>query len=156
MGDNPPLQIVATIRELMDSVVDPAADALWDSVSTTYTEKGVDDHQPRTDEDWQAVRRHAMALSESMNLLIMDRHAAPAGTRPGLGELTPGEIEKLIASTRPAFVDLARGLQETALQALAAADRKDPQALLKIGAQIDAACEACHVTYWYPNQFASE
>src|ERR1700679_2412861 len=31
----PPFQLKASIQELMDAVIDPAADALWDSVSIT-------------------------------------------------------------------------------------------------------------------------
>ena len=146
-----PFVITATIKELMDSTVDPAADTLWDSVRIIYTEKGMDERQPRTDEDWKAVRRSAITLIEAMNLIVMDgRHAATKGTTPGLGELAPDEIDRRIAATRPAFTQLANALRNTGLNALSAIDRKDVAALLKAGGEIDSACEACHLTYWYP------
>jgi hypothetical protein len=152
-----PLVITATIKELMDSTVDPSADGLWDSVAVVASRKGVDDRQPRTDEEWKAVRRHAITLIEATNLIVMEgRHAAPQGTRPGEGELAPEEIDRRIAASRPAFVQFAHGLRATAVKALEAIDRKDAAALLQVGGDIDEACEACHVTYWYPNQRAGE
>jgi hypothetical protein len=143
----------ATIKELMDSTVDPSADALWDSVAIVYSDKGADERKPRTDEEWHAVRRHAVTLAEATNLLVMDgRHAAPQGTAPGAGELAPSEIDRRIAANRPAFAEFAQGLRATAVKALDAIDRKDSEALLQVGGEIDQACEACHVTYWYPDQ----
>jgi cytochrome c556 len=151
-----PFIITATIKELMDSTVDPAADALWDAVSVRYTLKGVDDRKPRTDEEWKAVRRQAMTLIEATNLVVMEgRHAAPPGTKPGLGELTPEEIDQRIAMSRAAFVQFAHGLRASTLKALQAIDAKDAAGLFEVGGEIDTACEACHVTYWYPNQGAA-
>jgi cytochrome c556 len=143
----------ASLKELMDSTVDPAADGLWDAVAVTSTSAGIERHEPRTPEEWAAVRRHAITLIEAMNLVVMPgRRAAPVGAQPGLGELPPQQIEHLIEQQRPVFTAFATGLRETARQALAAIDRKDPDALLNAGGDIDAACEACHVTFWYPNQ----
>jgi hypothetical protein len=151
-GDSPFI-ITASIKELMDSTVDPSADGLWDSVAVVATKNGVEDKQPRTDEEWQAVRRHAITLIEATNLIVMEgRHAAPAGTKPNEGELAPEEIDQRIAMSRPAFVQFARGLRATAVKALDAIDKKDAAALLQVGGEIDSACEVCHVTYWYPNQ----
>ncbi len=148
-----PFIITATIKELMDSTIDPSADDIWDSVAVITSKDGVDDKKPHNDEEWKAVRRKAMTLVEATNLLVMDgRHAAPAGTRPGEGELSPPEIDHRIAATRPAFVGFAHGLQATALKALEAIDKRDSDALFQAGGEIDAACEACHVTYWYPDQ----
>jgi hypothetical protein len=33
---------------------------------------------------------------------------------------------------------------------LDAIDAKDPQRLFDVGGEIDEACEACHLVYWYP------
>jgi cytochrome c556 len=137
----------------MDSTVDPAADGIWDSVAVISTTKGTEKRQPRTPEEWMAVRRHAITLIESMNLVVLaGRHAAPAGTKPGLGELEPSQIERGIAEKHALFVSFAKALQGTALQALDAIDRKDTDAVVKTGGEIDASCEVCHVTFWYPNQ----
>jgi cytochrome c556 len=137
----------------MDSTVDPAADGIWESVAVRETKEGIEHHQPRTPQEWAAVRRHAVTLIESMNLVVLaGRHAAPPGTQPGLGELDPAGIERGIAQNRAAFVSFAKALQGTTVQALEAIDRQDLDGIVKTGGDIDTACEACHVTFWYPNQ----
>ena len=45
--------------DLMDSMVDPSADIIWESVATNVTATGKEDKQPRTPEEWAAVRRGA-------------------------------------------------------------------------------------------------
>jgi hypothetical protein len=151
-----PYRLTATIQEMMDEIIDPAADNLWDSVAYIATTKGVEDRQPRTDEQWKAVRMSAMTLIEAGNLLSMPgrRVAAdsPGSPPPGLGELSHAEIQQRIGATHDSFVQFAHTLQDAGLKALAAIDAKDAQALMDAGGTIDEACEACHVTYWYPNQ----
>jgi hypothetical protein len=135
----------------MDSTVDPSADGLWNSVATISTVNGVEKREPRTDEDWKAVRRHAITLIEAMNLAMMEgRHAAPPGTAPGAGELSPAQIDSMIAGNRPEFDQFAQAVQDSGVKALSAIDRKDPKALFDVGSEIDSRCESCHVTFWYP------
>src|ERR1051326_3527755 len=55
----------ATIKDIMDSIVDPSADYLWDSVATIVTRKGTEERRPRTPDDWKEVRRRAIALAEA-------------------------------------------------------------------------------------------
>lgn len=141
------------MKELMDCVVDPAADGIWDAVAVRSTKKGIEYHQPRTAEEWAAVRRHAIALIEAMNLVTLPgRRAAPSGTKPGLGELAPAEIERDIEQKRALFVSFAQALQVTAQRTLEAIDHKDTDAVMTTGGDIDVACEACHVVFWYPHQ----
>jgi cytochrome c556 len=149
-------RLTATIQDLMDGIIDPSADVLWDSVAYIATTKGVEDRQPRTDEQWKAVRTGAITLIEAANLLSMPgRQVAKDGPNSppaGLGELSHPEIQQRIGASHEGFASLARNLQDAGLKALAAIDAKDPQALLDAGGTIDEACEACHVTFWYPNQ----
>jgi cytochrome c556 len=140
----------------MDGIIDPSADALWDSVAYIATTRGIEDRQPRTDEQWKAVRTSALTLIEAANLLSMPgrRVAAetPADRSPRVGELSHGEIQQRIDATHDAFVQFAHTLQDAGLKALVAIDARDPQGLMAAGGTIDEACEACHVTYWYPDQ----
>src|SRR6202142_2800658 len=148
-----PFEVTLTIRELMDFLVDPAADGLWDAVSIRYTEAGAEQRQPRTEAEWTAVRRNAVVLAEAMNLVVMDaRQAAPLGTQAGLGELTPAEIDQRIATRRAEFVAFAHAVRAATQNALKAIDERDADELLQVGGDIDAACEACHQTFWYPKQ----
>ena len=48
-----PYQPTVTFQEVMDSVVDPAADYLWEAVSTKADAQGVHDFAPRTDGEWR-------------------------------------------------------------------------------------------------------
>jgi len=146
-----------TIKDLMDGVVDPAADTIWNSVATTITTKGKVEKAPSTDEEWATVRGSAIQLVEASNLLqIPGRHAAKPGERNNQGiELQPEQIETLINRDRQAWIALAHGLHDAATQAVNAADAKDPAKVLESGEQIDNACEHCHQQYWYPRQAQS-
>jgi hypothetical protein len=133
---------------------------LWDSVAYIANTAGVEDRQPRTDEDWKRVRYSAITLIEAGNLLCMPGRRVAAEPGPGEqsagegghGELTHAQTQQRIDSSHEAFAQFARNLQEAGLKALAAINAKDPAALMEAGGVIDEACEACHVTYWYPNQ----
>lgn len=153
----PPFQIMASIQELMDAVIDPSADALWDSVSIVETAKGTVFHQPRSDEEWQNARRHAIALIEGTNLLVMDGRRLVAPGSPVLDQGTSGvlsaeEGQKLLDAQHPAFVQFARALREAGTQMLASIDKKDPTGMMNAGAAMDGVCESCHLTFWYPRQ----
>jgi hypothetical protein len=145
----------ATIKDLMDSLVDPSADFLFDSVATIITATGTEERAPRTDEEWTNVRRAAIRLIEATNLLVMPgRHVAKPGEKsenPEV-ELGPEEIEALINKDRTAWTNLAHGLNDAAMLALKAIEARDVQGLSAAGEKIDAACESCHLRYWYPNQ----
>jgi cytochrome c556 len=66
--------------------------------------------------------------------------------------LAPAEIERDIEQKRALFVSFAQALQVTAQRTLEAIDHKDTDAVMTTGGDIDVACEACHVVFWYPHQ----
>jgi len=137
----------------MDTKVDPSADAIWDSVAYIAARSGIEDRQPRTDEQWRAVRRSALTLIEGADLLRAKRpRVALVNIEAKLGELQPSEIQRRIDATPMVFEQFARSLGEAGNQALAAIDARDAKALMDSGGTIDEACEACHLTYWYPKQ----
>jgi len=146
-------RITATIKDIMDSMTDPSADYIWESVATIVTKAGTEERRPRTDEDWKKVRQAAMRLIESMNLLVMDgRKVAKPGEKsenPGI-ELSPEAIERVMAEDRASLITLAHGLHDAVGKALAAIDAKNADALSDAGEIIDQACEKCHLKYWYP------
>jgi hypothetical protein len=147
---------LASVQEIMGSMVDPAADSLWDSVGSTLTAKGYVDRLPKSDEDWRQVRRWAVTLTEAPNLLVMPgRRVAHAGARlddAGVPGIEPAaRIQAAINKDPGAFALKAKGLQDAGRAALAAADARDAQALLAAGGRLDAACESCHLQYWYPH-----
>jgi hypothetical protein len=154
-SDTPPYQPAATVKDIMQSIVDPSADVVWGAVTTVQTAKGTIDTVPKTPEDWLKVRHGAVGLSEGANLLMMPgRHVAQPHEKsetPGV-ELEPSEMEVLINKDRPAFYERAKALHEAGMAAIAAAEAKDSQKLFEVGEQIERACENCHAHYWYPNE----
>jgi hypothetical protein len=156
-----PYKPTATIQDLMQSNVDPPADFLWASVSTTVTSTGTEEHQPRTDEEWHEVRRQAVILMEAGNLLAMPgRRVALPGKKledEGIqGVLTADQAQAKIDSNHDTFVGFAQALHDVGEQMLTAIDGRNIQGMLDTGERIDEVCEACHSTFWYPNQVIPE
>ncbi len=144
-----------SILEIMESIVMPAAQTIWDSVAVDVTEKGTVEKGPVTDEDWEKLRQTAVTLAESTNLLVVPgRRVAPPGTKSENpdAELEPEQMQALIAKNRAAFVAHAHVLHEAAMEALRAIDARKPDGISDAGGTIDAACEGCHLQFWYPNQ----
>jgi len=151
----PPYTTTASIKDIMQHIVDPAGDLVWDSVSTVVDSKGVHETIPRTDEDWSKARGGAITLIEASNLLMIPgRHVAKAGEKseaPGV-ELEPSEMEALIVKDLPSFYKRAGALHDVATKTLQIIDAKDVKALSEVGEELDKACENCHRQYWYPNE----
>jgi hypothetical protein len=146
----------ATIRELMVTVIDPAADGVWFAVKSETTREGtVIDTQPRNDEEWQNVRRAAMTLLDGADLLMMPgrKVARPEekSAVPGI-ELEPEEIEKHINADRAAWNRRAEALKAATRDIMGAIDARDPQKVFDLGDELDLACENCHREFWYPNE----
>ena len=148
----PDYRPTSTVKEIMDSVVDPAADALWDSVEVVATLEGTEHKAPKTDDDWKVLRRHAIALVEASNLLLIPgRHVAKPGEKAedARVDLHPEEIEKLRADDPAAWTLRAHYLQDAAAESLKAIDARDVTGLMNSGETLDTACENCHRNYWY-------
>ena len=150
----PDLLKTATIKDIMDSMVDPSGDFMFESVVEIADGNGITHKAPQTDEEWEQVRHRALILLEAPNLLIMEgRKVAKPGEKsknPEV-ELQPEQIQELVDRDRAGFVRRARKLQDAAALALKAVDAKDKDALFHSIESIDKACENCHLHYWYPN-----
>jgi hypothetical protein len=124
----PPYKPVVDVKGLMQGIVEPASDVVWDSVATIFTKDGVEERQPRTKEEWEHVRSGAMMLTEAGNLLMMPPRAKDGGE----------------------WMKFSQELVDTASVALRAAEARNVDELYRIGGIIDEACENCHKKYW-PN-----
>jgi len=150
----PALLKPATIKDIMDSMVDPSGDFVFESVQEISDEHGITEKAPKTDADWEGVRHHLYVLMEAPNLLIMEGRMAARPedrSKSPLVENEPEEVQRLLDADRPSFIRRARRLQDAAALALKAVDAKDKDALLRAIDGIDKACENCHLHYWYPN-----
>ena len=150
-----PFRPTASIQELMLAQIDASADVLWESVAIISSEKGTEERQPRTDEEWATVRAHAITLIEAANLLMIPgRKVAQPGTvlqdSEVEGVLKAEQIQALIDGDHAAFASRALALHDAGVAALKAIDEKNVPALSEVGGVIDEACEHCHTKYWYP------
>ena len=150
-----PDEVLSSIKDLMASIVDPSADVLWGAAGTVVDKEGIHDLFPKNDEEWLNVRRAAVRIVEGANLLMMPgRDAAPPGSKsetPGV-ELEPPQIADLIKKNRQEFDSFALALQVIGTQALRAAEAKNTETLVDVGARMDGVCESCHQTFWYPDE----
>jgi hypothetical protein len=138
----------------MQGIIDPSADGIWNAVETIETGAGSEIHQPRTPEEWLAVRHAALTLVESSNLLMLE--GRPVGHRAfaaeAAGALDSTDIQDLISTERATFNAFAAALREAGVTALSAIDARNPAFLTRAGGAIDQVCEGCHLTFWYPKQ----
>ena len=76
-SDTPQYEAAATVKDIMLSIVDPAADQVWNAVTTVQTAKGTEETVPRTPEEWLKVRHGAVTLSTLRDIVL--QHYADAG-----------------------------------------------------------------------------
>ncbi|MDZ7784518.1 MAG: hypothetical protein U5K56_16800 [Halioglobus sp.] len=123
--ERPPFRAVATVKQTMTWILDPAADVIWDSAGTIITAEGSEELAPTTDEGWDAVLHAAAIVTEGGNLLMM-----------------PGR------SAGDDWLEYSAGLVAAGRLAIDAAEARDPDALFEAGGRIYQVCRACHNQYW--------
>ena len=116
-----PPQPAATVRQLMLDLIHPTSN---DLLLAVY--RGV----PDTEQDWAGVRRSALTLAESGNLLMARGRARDVGD----------------------WMKDARALVEVGTAAYKAAQAKDLKALAALADSLDRSCTTCHTQY-RPNVF---
>jgi hypothetical protein len=121
----PPFKPVADTKLLMQSVVDPNADFVWDAVKTIETKEGTQEIRPKTDAEWIAVRNAAVAVAESGNLLMMAPRAKNGGE----------------------WMQLAQDMINSGQEAINAAQAKNAEKLFTVGGDIYESCSNCHRKY---------
>ena len=121
----PSLVPVASVKQIMNGIVRPAALEVFASVGTIISADGVEEREPRTDEEWAAVGNSAAALVESANLLMMDGRAIDKGD----------------------WTKMSKAMADAAIVALKAIEARDKEALLASGEGINESCDACHQRY---------
>jgi hypothetical protein len=121
-GDQSTLKAVATTNQVMDAIVIPNSQALWDAV---VYDNGQIERAPKTDDDWYNLQMNAWAVAEAGNLLMMAPRAKDNGD----------------------WMTLSAAMTERSVAAVKAAEAKDVQGLLKAGGELYTACTDCHRKY---------
>ena len=116
---------VASVRQIMRGIVDPAATVVFGAVSSTMTAAGLEEKAPKTPEEWERVANSAAALAEAGNLLMV-------GSR---------------AIDHKEWAEFSRQLSAAGAEALRAAEAKDADGVFGSGEGIYASCDGCHRKY---------
>ena len=114
----------ASVKQLMLDLIHPASNDIL-----LFVNRGA----PKTDAEWAGVRRSALTLEESGNLLTMRGRARDQGD----------------------WVKDANMLADVGRAAYQAAEAKDWSALAQLTESLDASCTTCHKQY-RPNVFPRE
>ncbi len=141
-----------TIRDVMNTFIDPSADALWQAVRFEMDATGAHEVVPETEEEWEALRKHAISIIEGANaLMIPGRHVAAPGSTTEFPayEYLPEEVEAKLAEDRLSWLGFAQSLQTSAFSVMDAINARDVTRLGETGGLVDQACENCHSQYWY-------
>ena len=144
-----------SVKELMEHIIDPTSDWIFDAAVIDISRKGITETKPLSDDDWLKVERGGYVLAEATNLLKIPRRMVPAADegkphQPGEPELPPEQIQAKIEKDRALWYKYADGLKAAGLEAVQVAKARDLDGLFKVGDRVDKACEACHLEYWYP------
>jgi hypothetical protein len=115
---------VPTMQQLMLDLIHPASNDIL-----LFVNRGL----PKDEKEWAAIRRSALTLAESGNLLIM-----------------PGRVRD-----KANWMTDAKNLADVGTAAYKAAQAKDFPALAAITESLDASCTMCHKQY-RPNVFPRE
>jgi cytochrome c553 len=107
---------VASVKQLMLDFIQPASNDLLLSINRGG---------PKDDTDWASIRRSALALAESANLLAIPGRARDQGD----------------------WIKDAKMLADAGTAAYKAAQAKDASALAAVSDSLDASCTACHKKY---------
>jgi cytochrome c553 len=115
MAQEPSFQRVGTVSELMIDIIYPSSDALF------YIERS----PPKNEVEWNVIRRQALMLAESGNLLMMAGRARDQGN----------------------WAKDSKMLIDAGTAAYKAAAAKDVTAIQALNDQLNTACVKCHEQY---------
>jgi len=110
------------IKEFMGHVVAYAAQNLWNKQGWINDKTGMHSLLPKNDQEWEDAESASLTLSEVIGILLQPDRRLPF----------------------PGWDNNARAVRALAQRAAAAAEKHDADAFLRIGGELDEACEKCH------------
>ena len=112
-------------RQIMETMVDPSANLIWRSVSTVVTVDEVKETFPRSDKEWNDLRKAATRLAEGGRLLKTSRSRWDDRD----------------------WLKWSQAIVDAADLTLKAVDARSPDRILDAGEKIYETCVACHGGY---------
>jgi hypothetical protein len=117
----PVLKLPVSLNAVMVALVDHSMRPIWSAA----------DKAPTTEADWSSLEYHAYQVMIAGTLIRI----------PGTGPADAGWV------AQPEFQQFAQQLTDEGSATLAAVKRKDLPAIVKLGNEVVATCEACHAKF---------
>jgi hypothetical protein len=116
---------VATVKQIMIGITNPAAFVVYEAVGTKSSAKGVEEIAPQNDEEWAKVGSAGAAVVESGNLMLTGNRAIDRGD----------------------WVKMTNDMIEQGKKAMKAAEAKDKDGIVAAGGDLNTTCDNCHARY---------
>jgi hypothetical protein len=116
---------VASVKQIMNGIVGPAANRIFGAVGTVISDKGTVEKAPHTEAEWEAVGNDAAALIESGNLILMRGRAVDNGD----------------------WVRMTQAMIDAGKIVLRAAQAKSADKVFESGEAVNESCDNCHHKY---------
>ena len=123
-----------SVQQLMKNKVDPASKVYFEAVQYVSDETGQHDIQPRTDADWEKVRKAAADLQDYSKLLQTDTY-------------TKGR--------NPDWTKFSQAMVDAGKLAEQAAQDRNVDKVFEMSGTVYSVCSACHMAYPPPVPAAS-
>jgi hypothetical protein len=121
----PDVTPVATVKQIMIGITNPAAFVVYEAVGTKSSAKGIEEIAPQNDEEWAKVGSAGAAVVESGNLMLMGNRAIDKGD----------------------WVKMTNAMIEQGKKAMKAAEAKDKDGIVAAGGDLNTTCDNCHARY---------
>jgi hypothetical protein len=123
----PPVETapVASVKQIMIGITNPAAFVVYEAVGTKSSAAGVEEIAPQNDEEWAKVGSAAAAVVESGNLMLLGNRALDRGD----------------------WVKMTRDMMQQGQKAMKAAEAKDKEGIVAAGGDLNNTCDNCHARY---------
>jgi len=121
----PDVTPVATVKQIMIGITNPAAFVVYEAVGTKSSAKGIEEIAPQNDEEWAKVGSAGAAVVESGNLMLMGNRAIDKGD----------------------WVKMTNDMIEQGKKAMKAAEEKDKDGIVAAGGDLNTTCDNCHARY---------
>ena len=111
------------LKEYMGHVVAFAAQNVWNKQGWISDRTGTHSLLPKTDQEWEDAESASLTLAAVIELLAEPDHRLPF----------------------PGWSANAQRVRKLAQESASAAEKHDGEAFMRLGSDLDEACEACHI-----------
>jgi hypothetical protein len=121
----PALKPIATTKQIMNGIVSPTSNAIFQSVQTNVTDKGTEEIFPRNDDEWALLGAQAASLAEAGQMLMAEGRAIDRGD----------------------WIKMSQAMVDASRQTMDAVGKKNPEGVLAAGEAVNTSCDQCHERY---------